>query len=74
MSNAEKRERQKKIVAAHGPALPDPECLGNISGEDLCLNHDCKNRRHNRTPQHSEQTGATMLNVGRTFSAAAADL
>ena len=75
MTDGEERERKRKIITAHPAAPADAKSLRDIRREHLRRDDDRENRGHDRSPQHREQTGASVFDIRRVlFVAAAADL
>src|SRR5205814_1078751 len=68
MSDPEKRKGQKEIVTADRAATADSKSLRDVRGENLRCHDDGKYRSHNRSPQHREETGAAVLDVGSVLS------
>ncbi len=67
MANRQQRERKSKVIAADCATSANSEGLRDIRGENLRSDNHCKNGGHDRSPQHREQTGPTMFNIGSMF-------
>ena len=75
VTDREQQERKREIITAHRAAPADAESLRDIGGEHLRGDDDCKDRGHDRSPQHREQTCAAVFDVGSVLGiAATADL
>ena len=75
VTDREQRKRKREIITAHRAAPAETESLRDIRSEHLRRDDDRKNRGHDGSPQHREQTGSAVFDIGRIrLVAAAADL